>query len=418
MNHRTRHYWTATAVAILLTPSLVAAQASIATNGRNLPITEKPRPDYDPLGIRSGAFLVKPQITLGLSHNDNLYTVDNNTTSAWYTTLAPRLVASSGWSRHGLDLAAGVEAARYNGHSDEDYLNADLLLKGRLDVQRGSWLTGTLGVQRLHEERGSPEFDSAWAEPVRYHRQQAGISAFHGAGRASLSGGVELQTYDFRDVKQVGGGSESQAHRDRKVYEVNGRFAYESTPEVHPFLSLKYQWRNYDNDSGKHRDSEGYRIGIGTGFAPTGALSGEVFIGYMQQDYKEDTQQDISGAWYGASVLWSPSELTSLQFDAGSSIQETIAANASGIRSANAGVRVDHELLRNLLVGAFANHTRDDYQGIDRNERYNRFGPRVTYLWNRNLSAEMEYTHTERSAHQTSEDYTQGVFMLRLVARM
>ncbi|MCI0430482.1 MAG: outer membrane beta-barrel protein, partial [Rhodospirillales bacterium] len=36
-------------------------------------VFERPRPDYDPLGIRAGGFLIYPQVELGEAYNDNIF---------------------------------------------------------------------------------------------------------------------------------------------------------------------------------------------------------------------------------------------------------------------------------------------------------------------------------------------------------
>ncbi len=40
---------------------------------RGVPVHEILRPDYDPLGIRVGAFLIRHELTLGLEYNDNIF---------------------------------------------------------------------------------------------------------------------------------------------------------------------------------------------------------------------------------------------------------------------------------------------------------------------------------------------------------
>lgn len=57
------------------------------------------------------------------------------------------------------------------------------------------------------------------------------------------------------------------------------------------------------------------------------------------------------------SVLWNPTNLTSIQTTAETSVKETTVADASGIEAFDVILEVDHELRRNLLVGANAEYT-------------------------------------------------------------
>ena len=386
-----------------------------ASQERGVPVYEKPRPDYDPLGIRAGAFTIRPDLTLGLEYNDNIYAADSGEESDWITTVAPEVDVRTNWVRHALGLNTGLEAGFYGSESDENYVDGHVFLDGRLDVLRGAFLNAAAGYHYLHEERGAPDADAAWDEPANYHRWDGDLSYFHGLGRLSLTLGTDFTRMDYRRVDLVGGGSENLDYRDRNIFDVNARVAYEMHPDVHPFIQTSYNWRRYDNrDPGlsEKRDSDGYRIGVGTGFDLGGVTSGEIFAGYMSQSY--DNLRDISGMWYGMNLLWNVTQLTSVEAGVRKSVKETTARDASGIDAIDTNLRVDHELLRNLLVGAFFDYTYDDYQGRDISDKYYVFGPRVTYLWNRNLSAEAGYTRRIKDSNVSAREYTENRFKVSI----
>ena len=392
---------------ILILPVLAFAQ-------RGVPVTEKSRPDYDALGIRAGAFMVKPQITLGLEYNDNIYATKRSKESDWITTVAPQVDVRSEWSRHSLGINAGVKGGMYASESNENYLDGHIFLDGRLDMLRESFFTGRVGFQRLHEERGSPDANLAWDEPAVYYKTDGDMAYYHGVGKVSFSAGTGITNLDFRSVDLKEGGSRSLSIRDRNIYNVNARVAYELTPDVQPFISTRYEWRRYDKSEAQ-RDSDGYRIGLGTGFDLGGVTSGEIFAGYMHQDY--DDRKNISGFWYGLSLLWNPTMLTSVQADVQSSVKETTLGGSSGIDAVDAGIRVDHELLRNLLVGAFFDYTHDSYKGVNVTDEYYTFGPRLTYLWNRNLSAEAGYAYKAKESNRSDREYTENRFTISLTGK-
>jgi len=396
---------------ILLPLLFLFVFSSMAYAQRGVPIHEKPRPDYDPLGIRAGAFTVKPELTLGLEYNDNIYATRRNTESDWITTIAPELDVRSDWTRHALGLNTGLEYGMYASESDENYLDGHIFLDGRLDVLRESFLSGRLGFQRLHEERGEPDADTDWDEPGRYNRTSGDLAYYHGRGKLSVSGGSGFTRLDYRPVDLRDGTTQSQSIRDRWIYNVNARVAYEMHPDVQPFVTTRYEWRRYDR-SRAERDSEGYRIGVGTGFDLGGITSGEVFAGYMHQDY--DDRRNISGMWYGLNLLWNVTQLTSVEAGVQKLVKETTLEGASGIDSVEANLRMDHELLRNLLVGAFFDYTHDSYQGRNVTDRYYDLGPRITYLWNRNLSAEASYTYREKDSNRSHREYTENRFKVSI----
>jgi hypothetical protein len=396
--------------------------AGTAFAKRGVPITEKPRPAYDPLGIRAGAFTLMPELGLGLEYNDNVYAVEGDEESDWITVIKPNLEARSDWSRHALNLDTGIRAGVYGSNSDENYLDGHLLVDGRLDVLRESFLTARTGVRRLHEERGDPNVSETWDEPAVYYKTFGDLAYYHGLGKISIKAGTGLTNYSYEKVdltRAAGGDSEDLDYRDRNVYNVNARLAYDLHPDVQPFIISRYEWRDYDDPDpgiGEKRDSEGYRIGAGTGFDLGGVTSGEIYGGYMHQDY--ESLDNVSGPWYGLSLLWNVTQMTSVQAKLERSIKETTSRNAAGIRATDASLRVDHELLRNLLVGAFINYTHDDYKGISRTDEYMTVGPRLTYFWNRSLSADLVYSYKQRDSDLASvDDYEENKLILGLTGR-
>ncbi len=365
-------------------------------------------------GIRAGAFTINPKLTLGMEYNDNIYATKNNKKSDWTTTLTPSVSIDSNWSRHALGLNAKLSGGVLTSKSNENYVDADLSLEGRLDVLRESFFTAGVGYKRLHEERGSPDSVDAWKEPAVYHITSGKLNYHHGINRFSFVLGGEVHNVDYERVKLEGGGSQNLDIRDRNQYNVSARVAYELHPDVQPFITTHYDWRRY-RKSEAEKDSEGYRIGLGTGFGLTGKTSGEIFGGYMWQKY--DDRKDIDGFWYGISLNWEATQLTTVNANVRSSIKETYRDGSSGVESVDTGISIDHELLRNLSVGAFLDYSRNDYKGENITDNYYTFGPSVTYGWNRYLSANFKYSHKVKDSNSSDREYSQNKFAVSLTGQ-
>jgi len=400
---------------VLLLLVFFSAATAMAQDKQGIPVYEIARPDYDALGIRAGAFLIKPVLSLGMEHNDNIYATKDDKESDWITTLAPKIDIRSDWTRHSLGINVGLKSGFYSSESDENFLDGHIKLDGRLELLRESFLTGQAGFQYLHEARDEPDSNQAWSEPATYYRSDGKIAYYHGLGKLSASVGAGITRLDYRSVDLKAGGSENLDIRDYNTYDVNARFAYEMHPVVRPLIYTQYQWRRYDKSEAE-RDSDGYRIALGTGFDLTGLISGEIFAGYMQQNY--DQRDNFSGPWYGMSLLWNVTGMTSVEGTVRKSIKETTEGNSSGIDALDTGLRVDHELLPNLLVGAFFDYTQDSYQDIDISDKYYNFGPRLTYLWNRNLSAEIKFTSNTCVSNLEDREYTENKFLFSLTGKL
>ena len=100
-------------VAMVLGASIVSAGAQETGPGAG----------YEPLGVRAGSFIVLPSLTTSATYSDNIYRTQNNTEDDLILTVQPQVLAESTWSRHALNLHAGMQSRFYDSNSSEDHTN-------------------------------------------------------------------------------------------------------------------------------------------------------------------------------------------------------------------------------------------------------------------------------------------------------
>ena len=131
-------------------------------------MAERPRPDYDPLGIRAGGFLIFPSVTVDGEYNDNIFASDDEE-SDFIFTFSPQIdvrsnflgTASTGqWDRR----------RKYVDNTDENFWDYGTELAGRLDITRRNRLIGGLNYAHGHDDRDDPEDPGAEVvdEPVEF----------------------------------------------------------------------------------------------------------------------------------------------------------------------------------------------------------------------------------------------------------
>jgi len=99
-------------------------------------------------------------------------------------------------------------------------------------------------------------------------------------------------------------------------------------------------------------------------------------------------------------------------------VEESTQSGASGYLSTAYAASVDHELLRNLLVGFRLGLTNNDYEGISREDDVYTAGAYARYLMQRNLYLSMNYNYTNRDSSVTGADYERNVIMLRVETQL
>jgi hypothetical protein len=195
------------------------------------------------------------------------------------------------------------------------------------------------------------------------------------------------------------------------------RTGYFISPRINVFLQGGFEREQRDASNRTGQDNNVYSAGVGTAIDFTGLLFGEAFVGWSVQEYDESDFDSEEGLNYGVNLTWNPTALTSLRLN-GSGGFTPSDVGSSNLES-QIGLRVDHELLRNVLIGGQVRYTRDDFQNAS-GRVDNRFdvGPDITYLINRYLSVGAGYVFTKQDSDDNEEEFTRNVISLRLTAQL
>jgi hypothetical protein len=387
-------------------------------------VLERPRPDYDPLGIRTGSFLVFPTVNLGESYDTNVFATATNTKSDLYATLSPGVVVRSDWNVHALEFSAKGDTRRYVTQANENVTSFAVRGDGRLDILRDIYALGGAGYQLLHEDRSSPDSVNG-KKPVEYHVTSANLGYVHELGRLGARVDATIDSFSFNNATASTGATINQRDRDRIVYTVAPRLTYEIVPAYNAFAKLSGNGRDYVqkfDSRGFQRSSKGYELDVGTALDFTHVVNGEVFIGYLSQFYDDARLKTASGLAFGGTVLWNVTQLTSIRAILSRTIQETtqfatignVTTDAASYLKSAFTLSLDHELLRDVLLSGYVSYVNSDYQGINRTDDQLEVNVEARYLINQTLSASAFLTYTTRSSNVTGVAYDRGVAMLAL----
>lgn len=393
------------------------AQDLEIVDNRNVSVRERARPGYDPVGVRAGAFTVFPEASITGTFDDNIFATDTSTESDFITTLAARVSAVSNWSRHALNLRAGLSQQLYAENTDEDRFDWDVGADGQVDITRDTSFEAGLNYAQLHEDRSAPNAIGLASEPTEYSLFAADVALNHRFNRITSRVGATYADYDYDTVPLVGGGALNQDFRDREQYTQFVRLGYDVSPDTNLYVQGTLNQREYDQKPpavALNRDSDGYAVVGGADFRLTNLAQGGVYAGYQSQEFDDPTLSDIDGLAYGANIDWYVTPLTTIRLEAASTIEETITAGASGFTDSSVGLRIDHELMRNIIIGGSASFSNQDFEGVVRDDDTIRAGASVDYLLNSNLSLRLGYNYTDRDSTVPTLDFTRNEVGLTL----
>ena len=400
----------ASAAIAFMMPELALAQAQEVNP--NTTVADRSRPEYDPLGIRAGSFLVFPELGITGAYSDNVGFDEEDEESDFVTEIEPSLTFESQWSRHLLAVEVGSEIAIHAEESDEDYEDFFALGRGRIDVSRQTNIATTAEGRLTHEGRDDPE-DPGDDELTELYQFGGGAALNHQINRLGFTIGGEVLRTAYDD--------DAEEDRNSNVYDLLLRTSYEVSPRLDTFVEGRYNIEDRDDnvdDNGIERDTDGYEIRLGAGLDITTVLFGEAFAGYRVQRFDEDDFDDEEGVSFGVDLNWNPTLLTSIGITGQRDFRATDEGDAASNFRTEFGITIDHELMRNLIVNGEARYQNDDFRGDDREDDTILLGGGLTYWLNRNLSFNAGYDFQERDSNEAGEDYTVNEFSLGLTLRL
>ncbi|MFZ0266041.1 outer membrane beta-barrel protein [Caulobacter sp.] len=401
--------FTSTAIAVAMSvtlPCVAAAQDSqsvgstVSSNFRrdqNVSVRQRPRPDYEALGIKMGGFTAYPRLTLSANHDDNIYAtaIDEEADTVWR--VRPEVALRSNWSRHALGAYAAASFNRHADFSSENTEEYTLGVDGRVDIERGSTIVGSLQYEELTEARTSPTSPSAATSPVQYSLVVGSLNGVKEFNRLRLLASFDSKLYDYEDAHNAAGGVIEQDTRDRDEFRFGGKAEYAVSPDTALFLAVKGNKKDYDLAIAG-RDSDGYTATVGANFELSQVIRGSLEGGYMKQSYDNPAYTDIDGFNALGRVEWFPTQLTTVTVNGARTIEEAVAVGAQGYIASTVNASIDHELLRNVLLSAQASYEDDDYRSIDRSDKRTGFGASATYLMNRNVALILSYSFLKQES--------------------
>ncbi len=387
-------------------PGNALGPAGVGPEGQT--VLSRPRPDYDPLGVRAGSFLVYPSISVSETWDSNIFATPTGDKTDLYTTESPGVTVNSDWNRNALNFAANGQFKQYVTHTTENVNNGSVDMNGRYDIANKEYVIADGGYALQHEDRSSPDSPINAKDPVQYTVTGGYLAYVYDTYRIGFRIDSTITSYAYNNQATFSGQLVPETFRDRIEYVVAPRVSYEFIPGYRAFLRVLGNVRQYNQQDqfelatfgfSARRNSHGYEVDAGSAIELTRIVTAELYVGYLDQLYEANfLYPNVGGVAGGGNLLWNVTPLTSLKGSLSQSVAETDLAGASGSRETNFTLMAEHELLRNLLASAAVGYVRDDYVGISRID--NTFGADIglRYLMNRNIRLISDINYSERQS--------------------
>lgn len=371
-------------------------------------VINRPRPDYDPLGVRAGSFLVYPSLGVSETFDSNIFATPSGDKSDFYTTESPGLSVNSDWNRHALNFSTNGQFKQYMTHTTENVNNGSVDMNGRYDISNGEYLIADGGYALLHEDRASPDAFANAKNPVQYTTTGGYLAYVYALRRIGFRIDSTITSYAYNNQSTLTGLLIPESDRDRIEYVVAPRVSYEFIPGYSAFVRVLGNVRQYNQQDqfelatfgvSARRNSHGGEVDAGATIELTRIITAELYVGYLDQIYEaRSLYPNISGPAGGGNLLWNITPSTSLRGSLSQSVAETDLIGTSGSNETNFTLTAEQELLRNLLASASLGYVRDDYVGISRLDNTYGADIGIRYLMNRNIRLTSDISYSSRSS--------------------
>ncbi len=371
-------------------------------------VRDRPRPEYDPLGTRLGGFNLNAELNLGVASTDNLFAEPSGAEDDdMIYTVRPWARLASGWSRHALSVEGGAAFKSHADFSSEDADTHFIRGVGRLDVGSSTSVTGVLGFAHEVEPRTDPD-SPLTPDPVEYDRNDMSVAVAHTFNRFRISAEAAQSEYDFEGL---------QDFRDNDETVLRGRLEAEVTPRLGVVFQATHDERDYDNAPVLNSEGQTYMAGVT--FNLTDLMRGELTVGQFERDY--DALGTTDGLAVAGELEWYVTRLTTLTFNADRNAEDVV-GGATGLPYVETryGARVDHELLRNVILTASLQAGQREYDVIDREDEFSYAEIGADYLLNRRVALEARYRRdeVESSGAAAYRDYEVNTLSLGVSLRL
>lgn len=353
-------------------------------------------PDSDPyaaLGIRAGGFILYPSLTVTTGYTSNAAGAAGGSGSA-YATLAKEVDVRSDWAENEATLALRGSYETFFDGTTPGQPTAAVEATGRIDGD-DDWSVALAGGYTFETQAVSdPDFPAGVDRPPGVHGLAAS-AALNGDGRTvvQLQGKIDRTIYENGTS---GGSVVDQSDRTNTVVAGRLRLGYQVSESLAPFvegeLSRSIYDRAVDND-GRMRSgfARAFRAGVMLDRAPV--LTGEIAVGYLSADFDDPALAQLAAFIVDGSLVWSPSELTTVTFSAATSLNASTDPASSGSVVHNGSVDLAYAWRRNVTFDGTVAVRHERFQGTEQIDTKYRAGVAATWKANRWLHLTSGYEH-------------------------
>lgn len=400
-------------------------------------VLSRARPEYDPLGIRVGDFIVRPELDESVGYNSNVIGQVPAVGSAEVVTDA-NLRFASDWATSSFGGAFNVTNTQVPSLPNQNTTSWSAGLGGTYDIG-----ADTLSLAATHLSAFILPYTIdvisftrpgvMYFTPIAYSLNDVRVGYTKVLGALSLTPAFDFTNVTYGTTTYEGlnglvlpppvggfvlGAPENQSYLNHDIYQGSVTARYEYAP-LRDFIAVlrgsNIQYTSPGNGQfGPSRTGNAIDALVGLDYTANAVWRYRVLVGYEVREYQNYPTH--SAPVFEADVIWQPSGLTTVTLKGVRTIEDAVDLDVSGYTLTQGRLQVDHELRRNIILTGYGSVVNAQYINTGGGaETFFGAGAGVTYLLNRNVHLALTYDWLDHNGvHGFGPDYLQNVTMLQL----
>jgi hypothetical protein len=405
-------------------------------------VLSRARPFYEPLGVRVGDFIIRPEVDESLGYNNNVTGLSPAQGSFIAATTASVGFASD-WTRNSLGGAVSVTNTQVPGVQGQTTTNWSVALGGTYQISNdvltlaGSYLSLTQPTTALQSTQFNvPGF--LYTAPVPYTMGDLRAAYTANFGRISLTPAFDYSQLRFSNLQLFGvngfvppppvggfvlGIPVQQDYRNRNLYDASITGRYEFAPQRDLVVVIRNVYADYISPNanlfGPNRSSNAIQALVGLDYTASAVWRYRVLVGVETRMFQNSAYPNHTAPITEIDVIWQPTGLTTVTLRALRTIEDAADENVAGYDFNSARLQVDHELRRNILLTGYVGLQHVNYIGVDATQTFYGGGVGLTYLVNRHVRvAVTDDVVSLTGAQAFGPNYTQNIALVTLKLAM
>jgi hypothetical protein len=398
-------------------PSVAGAQPLPDAELTRIPVAERPHRDFDPRGVEMQSIFFYPSVTGAFLYNSNIFARPADAKSDVAALVSPRLTIDYEKPRSSYRAQFGADIYRFREFTRQDRINAFARLRTDNEIRDDLELETRFEAARKHDIPGEASSQLNAAEPIPYTDLRAETTVTKTFNRFGVAIDGTARRLDYENVTSFSGAPLDQTWRDGTILTASVKPFYEFSPGYRVFVRGRLNNRDYAGQGDLNRNADGYDLHGGVDFEATPLILGSFEIGYLSETYQNRAIRPIKGLSFLGNLTWLASPLMTLTLSGARSVAETTTPDFFGRVDTAVGVRLDYELLRNLIVSTGPKFIRQDFTDTTRRDDVTMVGAGLNYLIGPFARLGVDYDFIDRDSTMPIYSFDQHVVGVNVTAQ-